>query len=642
MAAFRIKLCGLNNIDASSLKSMLSLAGDQLTHDWEIVSSAQAELYIYSFDSDEGTEAWQQHNDQALSALLSTDGSSSEPVDIVLKKPLRTKNFSIALNDIEEQMKQGSKPRKKGKNSPSFISSLLSKLSTVFTKKSPFAKTALNFSLPEQDADNTNTLVDPSSLKKWLKKLENKEAHIQISDILGNLTPLNRTDVPTQTRLELLELYEHPIARLLHSQLAKGTKTSSASHSTYTKTVHAYSSLLEELSLGYQTVVNDFFQQAKRPNTNKQYCYAINRTAEYLSLSIVFAYNHYHAIPNNALNSLHQLYLYNEFHATLTTVPTLNKVSASHSFSHIYLRVLLLGIANPSQLDRHEVVDLYNLVAALTDKISLRPLANEDIASSSAPVVAGHFCVDTSSNRMPVPVAETAVEIRSLPQSRLLDTHQLLVEIEQVFQQETTAVNQDISVADIQLLKKVIPQFNTTYSRRYKRKACEDAPKLNIEIGLSAIHVSLINGSPSQEAKWTIHNRGSGGMMISSQDYDAYHLNIGDSIGIFEHKSQPKLAVIRWMVTSKEGLTHIGLEIKKTQIKAVSLTPKNKAEIFLGLLLPGSNDAKQEATILVSKGTYLPLQELTVSEGSKSYKISVNTLINNSFNDEQFSFKIKQ
>jgi len=645
MAAYRIKLCGLNNVDTSSLKSMLSLASDQLTHGWEIVSTEKAELYIYSLDSDEGRSAWQEHDDNYVSALLSTSDSSNQPVDIILKRPLRTKNFSAALNDIENIIKDGKKvasKKVKQKKKASLFSSISSALSGLLGKKSNFNKPALDLAIPEQSTDNTDTILEPKLLKKWLSEIEAKESNIKVSDILGNLIPLNRLAVSASTRFTLLELYAYPIITLAHNQITKGKK-SAGSHTDYVKTVHALSLLLEELCSGYKILIDEYYHQAKHPHSNVDCLVAINRVTEYLGLSILFAHSNYYAIPNNALNTLHQLYLYNEYYHTLHKVPSLKKVSIEHSFSHLYNRVLLTGIANPSRLSRHEPAELYKLMGDFADKVSLAQLSDEHIYSDLDPIVAGYFCLDTSSNRMPIPLAETSEDIRAHDQSRLLDTHQLLEAIEHIFHTETesSSTSQESDAADIHLLKKVIPQFNATYTRRFKRKTCTDSSKTNIAIGLPAIHVCLIKDSLSQTSKWIIHNRGKGGMMISSDSFDAYHLNIGDSVGIFEDKSEPCLAIIRWMETSKKGLTHIGLEIQSRQPKAVSLSPQNKSAIFLGLLLPAASASKQETTILVEKGTYIPLQELIVNEGNLEYKISVDTLINNTFNDEQFSFTVK-
>lgn len=84
MSAFRIKLYGLTGKDKTSLKSMLKLANDLLTHEWQIVEQGSAELCIYSFDTEEGLAAWQQR-EEGLTALLTITGNITEPVDIILK-----------------------------------------------------------------------------------------------------------------------------------------------------------------------------------------------------------------------------------------------------------------------------------------------------------------------------------------------------------------------------------------------------------------------------------------------------------------------------------------------------------------------------------------------------------------------------
>jgi len=624
---------------------MLSLASDQLSHEWNIVNSKQAELFIYSLSSDEGRAAWQEHDDKDVSAVLSANGTSDKSFDIILKRPLRTKNFSAALNDIENIIADGKKKSTSSKKvikkkKASLFSSLSSAISGLVGKKSSLRKPTLDLSLPEITTDSPETILEAELLKKWLSDIDSKDADEKVSDILGNLIPLNRFVIPAPTRFTLLELYAYPIITLVQSQIAKGKKSAN-SHTDYVKTVHAMSLLLDELTIGYKIIVDDYFQQAKHPNSNAECLIAINRVAEYSGLSILFAYSHYLAIPNSTLNALHQLYLYNEYYHTLYKKPALKKVSTDYSFSHIYNTVLLTGIANPFRLIRHEAAELYKLMSKFADKVELTQLSDEQISSESDLVVAGHFCIDTANNRMPLPLSETQEEARSFTQSRLIDTQLILEAIEELFQDETLANSKDPEAINIHLLKKIIPQFNATFTRRFKRKPCDDSAKANIAIGLAAIHVCLINDSISQTSKWTIHNKGMGGMMISNASFDAYHLNIGDSVGIFEDKHEPSLAIIRWMETNKKGITHLGLEIQNKSPKAVSLTPKNKAEILIGLLLPSSSISKQETTILVEKGTYLPLQELNVSEGNLKYKVSVNTLINNTFNDEQFSFTVK-
>ena len=107
----RIKACGLNEIDKSSLKSMLKLAADLLSHPWLLTDADDADLKVYCFDYPEGLNAWQSRTETGLSALLASHGNVTEAVEIIIKKPLRTANFSEALNLIDEQIRNP-QPRK--------------------------------------------------------------------------------------------------------------------------------------------------------------------------------------------------------------------------------------------------------------------------------------------------------------------------------------------------------------------------------------------------------------------------------------------------------------------------------------------------------------------------------------------------
>ncbi|NOQ81743.1 MAG: hypothetical protein GQ548_04365 [Methylophaga sp.] len=656
MTAFRVKLCGLNDGDTHSLKSMLNLTHEQLVHNWEIVTSEQADLYIYSFDSEEGKTAWQQHNEQDISVLLSSQKKSTETVDFILKKPLRTKNFSDALNTIATSIMNKSNnniappssvktitTKQQSKIKPSFFSNFSATISGLIHKKPPRIKPELQFSLPPQQANISNTIVEPDLLKNWLQEIDSKVPSIIVSDILGNLIPLNRLAIPPQERFQLLELYTFPINTLIHSQHTWGSKLASKSHADYIKTIHALGLLLEELAIGYKTIIYDYYQHEKHPNDNSQCLTAINRASEYINLFISFYYRHYLALPDKALNNLHQLYLYNEFYQTLQKKLPQSDGITSHSFSQNYNKVLLTGIANPSRLTRTNLTILSGLMTKFADNINIIPLTTKQIQEFSEDHIEGHFCIDMSDDKMPISLTETPEGIKALPQSRLFDTQQILEAIEYIFQHKDIDDKSVSGTSEIQLLKIIIPQFNATYIRNFKRKALKQAPKTNIAIGLTAIHFCLIQNSTSQTSRWAIHNKSRGGMMVSNDTLDSYTLNIGDSVGIFESDSQATLAIIRWITTNKAGITSIGLEFQNTHPKAVNLTPKNKTVILLGLLLPASSvtNLKQENTILVEHEAYLPLQELDVSEGNLKYKISVDTLINNTFNDKQFSYTIR-
>ena len=118
MTVMRLKLAGLNGVDKNSLNSMLRLSADLLTQEWIIVDGGHADLVIYAFDTDVGQQAWRDRK-PGLTALLTNTGNVSEPVDIVLRKPLRKSNFSEALNLVEEKIRFQREPAKNQSNTTS-------------------------------------------------------------------------------------------------------------------------------------------------------------------------------------------------------------------------------------------------------------------------------------------------------------------------------------------------------------------------------------------------------------------------------------------------------------------------------------------------------------------------------------------
>ncbi len=624
MATLRIKLCGLNDVDTRSLKSMLSVANDQLSNKWKIVNSDPAELYIYSFDTEEGITAWQNHDHQYISALLSSDNDSDEAIDIIIKKPLRTKNFSSVLNEIEKRtIVSKTKP-------PSVFSSLLSSLGNALGKKSNrLARPVLNLTIPEQGSESENVILDLPILEQFLKDIDHNNDILKAEDLTANLLALNHTNIQTEKRFKLLELYGSSIRQLMSNQLAEKNKVKQGSHTDYIKVIHTLNRLLKEIVIAYQIIVNDYYQQNKKPKSQNIFLIAINHVAEYLELSILHAYHYYFVPPHKAINTLHQLYLYCEYHKVLNTQVQSSSTKLI-SFIHTYTATLLTGIANPSRLLKSDIFRLFELMDQFADKITISQMQEQQISLDDT----GYFKIDTSSDKFPCSLTtESELELTTQNQCRLFNTQPILESIEELFQQESHS-------SDLALLKKIIPQFNATYARHFKRKPYINKPKVELLLGISIIYEYLTTKTYSASFHCTIHNEGSGGIMISCEALDSYSVEIGDIVGILDSKSKHQLAVVRWMASSEEGRTHIGLEFQLEPIP-VKMSLENKTDSFNGLLLPGPIKKNLNNTIIVNKGTYLPLQTINVTEGQKTYKIVINSLIDSPLNCEQFSFNQK-
>ncbi|MDH5592501.1 MAG: hypothetical protein OEY48_06590, partial [Gammaproteobacteria bacterium] len=191
------------------------------------------------------------------------------------------------------------------------------------------------------------------------------------------------------------------------------------------------------------------------------------------------------------------------------------------------------------------------------------------------------------------------------------------------------------------LLKKIIPQLDASYERKYLRLPSVQNRQISLADGVSAIHNCLSNENIEEAYHWIVRNQGSGGMMVSCTNMTMPSLNIGGFMGIFEQNMQTSLATVRWLHIENNDTIHIGLEIHQGHPTAVTFTPDGSTEIFQGLLLPEIEDIKQPATLIVDKGIYSANRVLRIKQEQEIYTISADTLIENTLNYEQFSFKIK-
>jgi len=649
MSTYHIKLHGLTDIDTTSLKSMLKLANDLLSHDWQIIDHGQADLTIYSFDSDEGLTAWQQRG-EGFTALLTKTGNITEPVDIILKKPLRTTNFSEALNLIEDkisaqQAKEIPRPvdvspiKQKSKKTSSVLSSLSSGLSNYISgKKSTTKKTAsLSLQLPEQNASANDTIVDAELLTEWLDGLNYSDNNHTIAALLGNLIPLNRLTIADKVRFELLEIYRTVIHKILFTRDIAAIKRDLDASAEHLKAIKTLSLAIDELTIGYKLIINQLDQKGENAETSKFFLVVINRSAEQLVQQVLHAYQYYRSPPPTALYELHQFYLFCESNQILKKQAEFKDKPNSSSFYHLYTQILLISIAEPYSLEKFDVVRLFKLMHKFSEQVEISPLTDKQKNTSSDFLMTGHFCLDGTKDHPPTAMAATSIETRSLSSTRLFNTQPVLLAIEQVFKRAAQASAQAAFDTDLQLLKKIIPQLNTSYERKYQRLPSIHDRQIHIANGIKAIHHGLKENHVAEGIDWVINNQGSGGIMATANSDECYNLHIGDFMGIFETELPVKLASVRWLNIDNNGFTHIGLELHPGHPLPVFCLTEDNSE-YPALLLPENDELKLATTLIVNKGVYSPKRQLKVKGDGEPYSLTANTLINHTFNFEQFTF----
>ncbi len=657
MTMLKIKLCELNDADIGSIKSMFHLTTSQRKHDWEIVLSGDADLCIYSFESEKSIAAWQHHkSEDGMSVLFSTNLDVDVAVDIVLKKPLRTKNFTEMLNTAAKQIQMSKRLKNHShdeialqdiyaaesaesttsETNPPEKKSLIATVSERLSrKKSPRSGLpTLNLTFPSQTEIQTDLIIDPVELRQSLQLLlASHDDEALIHTVLNNLAPLNRFIIPPKTRQILLEIYRHATFQLMRGWETRLKQLESLSQQNYLKSVNALASLIDELTIGYTILLMDAYEQGSHPQSKEPFLLAINRVAEYTSLYLLHSYCFQRASHTVSIHTLHQLYLYCEVANVLDIQVSSKDDRASLAFSNIYKQIILTGIADPFRLSSGDILKLYRLMAKYTQKITIAPPSEQQTDPANDSLMGGLFYLDLASNSLPLSLDRASKEDRDSPAVRIFNTQLSLTAIERIFQLAASSEDTVYS-AEIQLLKKVIPHLNNSYERQYERIQLDNNNHVKLVKDLDNIYNALQSGTQDIGNDWIVHNSGIGGMMVSNSKLSYCHLDVGDFYGVFEHGTTPSLANVRWL-RNNDDTVEMGLELLHGEAITIHFFLEDEPEQIAALLL---RNKKQADTLIAPKGLLNIDEAIELTEHDKTYIISIDSLIDNSSNYDHFSF----
>lgn len=639
----RIKACGLNDIDKSSLKSMLNLAADLLSHPWVLTDDANAELNVYCFDYPEGLSAWQQRSENGLSALLASHGNVTEVVDIIIKKPLRTANFSEALNLIDDQIR-GPKPKKivapattgparlKTPETPSKLVQWISHLQQqLLARRKPASDLpALNIKIASAEATKkTDTFTDPALLTTWLGQLP-ADPHQKISTLLSHLQTLNGLNLSLQKQLPLLDAYRQTLITMVFERDSAALRADSRQLTEKRKFLRQFQQSLHLIAAQYLRCARQQYLRGQRPTENDHYLLCLLRAAELSALQILHAYQHYQQQPAGAFWQLHQLYLYLEAAGCLKRIPEFKKPLEISDFYSIYGQILLTGIADPYSMPRFAVVKMFQLLAPFINDTDISLLSEKQIHITSQFLLTGHFCIDCQADNLPQAMARTAPDIRAAGSTRLLNAQALLRQLDRLLKQQ----QQKLSSLERQLLNQSIPQLNGSYERRSDRLTLSKPRTVGINYGLKAIHGLLSGDVLATQQQWLILNEGSEGLMLTRNTADCKNIQIGDLLAISESPLLPRLGVVRWLHIDAEQ-TQIGLALMPGEVTAAFCMPDGEAAQMLALLLAEPD----KHCLLSEKGLFSPKRKLRLKAGDEPLLVEAGQLYDSTLDYDYFNYK---
>ena len=629
---------------------MLSLAKDLLSEQWEIVESDDIDLAIFSFDTEEGVAAWENRS-EGLTALLSKTGNITEPVDIVIKKPLRTSNFSDALNLIAEKInpvaneklevtaQPEAKPIAEATPKKSVFSNISKGINKYLPVKPAHKKAAVIVDLPKLDKNPDETISDLDGLNEWLTSVPKTHNKDSVAALLEKLIPLNRLEISETKRIDLMELYCNTIFELLaNRELAVESRTEVALQQE-AELIKASLLLLEELNHGYKRIVNECINKGEKINASPLLLYATVKVAEITGMLLLFCYQNYRSQPNYHFEQLHKLYLFCEQANVLETQPRYKTYSLDCSFEQLYKQVILISIADPYNLERFEASRLFSLLKKLAAHAEIKVMTQNQIEVSSDFFMIGHFCIDVDADVIPKAMNKTPVEIRQKDTSRLLNIQPVLLKLEKIFKQTAATSLGGGFDLDIRLLKKVTPQLNTTYERRYQRVDSGSSKTVQLVQGIPDIHDSIREKHLNHATDWRLKNQSGAGLMLTRDSANRPGLYIGDVVALFEENQPVQLVIVRWLQIDQNDMINIGVQLILGEPIHVVCTPVNETKMYPALLIP-QDEHNAQKVLLTDKGMFTPNRLIRVSGDGEPYVAKLKTLLDSSYYFEKFDYKV--
>lgn len=202
----------------------------------------------------------------------------------------------------------------------------------------------------------------PVKVKDWLDRLPFENSGETARLVYQELTTLNRSTIPAQHRLQILEFFRAPTQHVTTELKKHYLGVPLPLTEINLKAAHLSRELHMEMASGYKIIIDNLITNNA---TASMMLIQLHRAISYLNRVVLTSYQMYATCPPTVWHDIHQLYRYAE-QKKLHDSPMEdheNPVSGSRSIGAIYKQCLLLALTNPYQLSQEGITDIYTALS---------------------------------------------------------------------------------------------------------------------------------------------------------------------------------------------------------------------------------------------------------------------------------------
>ncbi len=520
--------------------------------------------------------------------------------------------------------------------------------------------------------------LQPPKVKKWLEDLPLLNIAETSRKLLSTLTIHNRVEFDNPRRLELLELFRHPVNEIsleLTKQYIGLPLPLSEKHRTIAEQNRQ---LQMELANGYKRIVLNSTDKAGDRKALMMLALTVQRAIRHLTGVLTASYQIYAPYPDGTWQEIHALFTHAEKSRIIEIEvdDPLNKALAKSSVSHAYKQALLLDFSDPYHLpsrmiDRiHHYLDRWASIAQLSQVTQTYNPTCQFLIDQEKDCAGIVYSADTVPDKLNHCRLLNTVELARQAHAQLT-----LLKSGQTPPPEGLQEN-FFQEAGQDFLKRSISAWGINPQRSFRRSQ-RSGRRVDIAIGLDAINYWINGGkkfvvssnfvgpmpqrtqlgieekkpatawmSEREYSTWNVEDEGAGGLSLSKSGQIRVPVQVGDLV-ITRAPGEGgswDVGVIRWAKSPGSsnieiGIQHLAPSAEPAVIKTVS-EKQIESDFLAALLLPEIKPLKQLQTLITQRGIGKPGVEIFMDNGYRLYRIAPTRLIEASHSFEQFSFEI--
>lgn len=317
----------------------------------------------------------------------------------------------------------------------------------------------------------------PIKVKAWLDGLPLENSGETTRLVYQELATLNRSTIPVQQRLQILESFRGPVQHVTTELKKHYLGVPLPLTEINLKAAHLSRALHMEMANGYKIIIDNLLINNA---TASMLLIHLHRAISYLNRVILTSYQMYAACPPTVWHDIHQLYRYAE-QKKLHDSPIQdneNSVNCYRSISSIYKQCLLLALTNPYQLSQEGITDIYTALSGDW------PLYSGLAVAADPKSVAGAFIVNLTRDEPPSALAYS--KDCQIDACRALDTTDLVDYLHQLSSGKVEHLITPVSTLSLGLSRWLISAWGIVSRRTFPR--LRKTGTFTLSIGLQAAY----------------------------------------------------------------------------------------------------------------------------------------------------------